>query len=189
MEVFDKYSDKTKAKLAGVFILTAYLMLLNEAIDNNIFGLSMEVISGLSVIGIAVILYPYFAKVSKNVSAAYLVSRIVEGVLMIISGLLILAGNLDGRNYIYENIHIYAFIAGAAFMYWLFEKSKLIPRFIAVWGYIAVFFLSLTTILGWFSIENQGLQSLLILMITNEIFLAAWLMTKGLNINKSQSAN
>ncbi len=177
-------SHKTRAALAGVFILTAYLMLITEVSDSEVVGLIVEVVSGLSVIGIALLLYPYFLSASKKITALYVASRLIEGIVMIISGFMVLAGNYEGRDIIYQNIHIYMFISGAAFMYWLFGKTKLIPRFIVFWGYIAVFFLALITVLGWFGIDNEALQVFLVLIITNEIFLAGWLIVKGLNLEE-----
>ena len=65
------------------------------------------------------------------------------------------------------------FILGALIFYYLLYQSKLIPRFISVWGLIAVAMVPLQYF-------NLGLI-LVLPMISNEIFLAIWLIVKGFN--------
>lgn len=155
-------------------------MLIAEATDSAAIVFLVDLLSGLSVIGITGLLYPLFVKEDKIVSLVYLVTKLVEGTLMVIGGLFFLFGNTDYRNDIYEYVHIYPFIVGAAFLYYLFYKTKLIPRFISIWGFIAVFFLSLVTVFKWFDYSNPILDATLILMITNELVMALWLIFKGL---------
>ena len=176
-------SEKRRATFAGILILTAYLLLVTDATDSRIIGFLADALSGLSVIGIAVLLYPLFVGESKTISLGYLVARSFEGLLMILSGIFVLLDNYESRNFIYDNIHIYTFIAGSGFLYWLLYKTLIVPRFISVWGFVAVFFLFLNTILGLFEISSGLLDSTLALIVTNEIFLAVWLMTKGLALN------
>lgn len=180
-------SKRKIATIVGVLILTAYLMLFGEATDSKPIVLLLEVISGLSVIGIAVLLYPLFKSYNKTLSVGYLSFKLLEGLLMITGGVLYLNNSTQHfRSDIYEYVHIYPFIIGAFLLYSLFYKSKLIPRFISIWGFIAVAFLSLITILKWFGYSNQILDYTLVLMITNEIFLAGWLIVKGFDYNSDK---
>jgi hypothetical protein len=65
--------------------------------------------------------------------------------------------------------------------YYLLYQSKLIPRWISVWDFIAV-----ALVLSWNLVETFGISISvgLILagpMILNEIFLAIWLIINGFN--------
>lgn len=55
-------SMRTRVRLAGIFILTAYFVLAYSVTDNPGIVFVFEVFSGLSVIGIALMLYPMFSQ-------------------------------------------------------------------------------------------------------------------------------
>jgi hypothetical protein len=140
----------------------------------------LEAISGLAVIGIAILMFPLFRPYNKEVSFWYLVFRGIEGGLMIIAGILFLSYSpllLEIRDGIYVG-HAYIFAVAALTFYYLLYQSKLIPRWISVWGVIAAILLILVNLL-----EVMGIipaQMILYLpIILNEIVLAIWLMVKG----------
>jgi hypothetical protein len=85
------------------------------------------------------------------------------------------------RGVIYDNIQIYFFILGALVFYYLFYLGRLVPRFISVWGLVGTATLALSTGLKLFGHSFPVLDYFLVLIITNEIFLAVWLMVKGFN--------
>lgn len=163
-------------------------MLISEATNSSLIVAFFDVLSGLAVIGVALLLQPLFKKTSKSTTTIYVALKSIEGLLMILVGILFLSEPYQfARVWIYENVHLYIFIAGGFIFYWLFYKSKLIPRFISVWGFVAIFSLFLTTSLKLLQINYPTqLDFLLILIITNEVFLAVWLMVKGFN-EKPQS--
>ena len=79
-------------------------------------------------------------------------------------------------------------VVSAFMFYYLLYKSELVPRFISLWGALGIFFLLISTIFKLLDMPYPMLDYLLILIITNEFFLAIWLMTKGFNksaINKT----
>lgn len=166
----------------GVFILTAYGVLVSGLTSSKITIMLADVISGLSVIGIAIMIYPLFKKTNKSLTNTYIVLKIIEGLLMVIGGFLILTNStVFLKDWLYNNIHIYVFIVSAFIFYYLFLKSKLIPRYISIWGLAAIGFLFLKTLLNLFGINSQIIDIFLILVITNEVYLAIWLMIKGFN--------
>ena len=128
-------------------------------------------------------MFPIFnTKENKSVNNAYLVSRFIEGILMLIGGILILNPSLESyREIIYRDIHIYFFISGALFFYILFYRTQVIPKFISVWGILATIILFIVTIIKLFGVKFSVLDVLLVPMILNELFLAAWLIIKGFN--------
>lgn len=177
-------SNKHRATGVGMLIIIAYSMLTYSATGNVPLGVITDIISGLAVIGIPLLLLPYFnAGGNKKLKLAYLVSRNIEGLLMIKGGLFILNPSLVGyRDFLYIHIHIYFFIAGALFFYVLLYLTQLIPKFISVWGIVATILLLIVTIIKLFGVESPILNVLLLPIITNELFLAVWLMVKGLRI-------
>lgn len=179
MQPTSRVSDRDRARLAGLFILTAYLMLLSALVDAGWFVMLVDAASGASVVAIAVLLYPVLRPWGPGMAVGYLGARIVEGSLMVLAGLFALIGAGDARDAIYDTVHVVPFIIGAALLYLLLYRSALVPRFIAVWGLVATGFLTLVTVLGWFDISNDVLSGTLVLMITNEVFLACWLIVKG----------
>jgi hypothetical protein len=183
--VFDirKIKPKNSARLAGIFILTAYLMLLGEFITSKAIVLMADTISGLSVIGIAILLFPHIKNTNKLIANSYLLLKMVEGLLMLIGGIVFLSSSLAPlRSQMYDGIHFYVFIISGFCLYWLLYKTKLVPRFISIWGAVAVFSLLLTAVLDFFNLHLPALDILLLLIIINEIFLAFWLMIKGFNL-------
>lgn len=178
-----KLNPTVSARLAGIFILTAYLMLLGEFTSSKSIVFIADLISGLSVIGIALLIFPYVRNTSKIIAKSYLFLKLLEGSLMIIGGILFLNHSLAPvRNQIYEGIHFYIFIISGFLFYWLLYKTQLVPRLISVWGIFAMFSLSLSAVISFFDLQSPMLDALLILIITNEVFLAFWLMIKGFNL-------
>jgi len=173
-----KISDRKRAVYVGIMILLAYGVLVSGMTQAKAPVLIADVISGLSVIGIAVLMYPLFKSFNKTASQWYLGLRSIEGLLMIIAGFVFLASP-DTRGMIYEDIQIWPFILGAFAFYYLLYQSKLIPQFISIWGFAGTAVLAITTGLQFFGQSFPVLDYFLILIITNEVFLAIWLIAKG----------
>ncbi len=184
-------SNKQRASIVAVLILAAYSMLTYSTTKNIIFGVITDIVSGFAVIGIPLLMVPIFnADENKRMNYAYVVSRFIEGILMIIGGLFILNPSLEiYRELIYSDIHIYFFISGAVFFYILFYRTQVIPRFISVWGILATIMLFIVTVTRLLGINLSVLDFFVIPLILNELFLAVWLIIKGFNfesINKDR---
>ena len=181
-------SNKKRAFIVGVLILIAYSMLTYSITKNIALGVITDFISGIAVIGIPILMFPIFnTKGIQNINSAYIVSRFIEGILMIFGGVMILNTSLEKyRNFIYEHIHIYFFITGALFFYILLYRTQIVPKFISIWGIIATIMLLFITAAGLFGIGSPILKALVIPIVLNEFFLAIWLMVKGFNIKKEK---
>ena len=177
-------SNKQRASFVGILIFAAYAMLTYSVIKSIAIGVITDIVSGLAVIGIPFLLFPLFnAGKNKKLNKAYIISRFLEGLLILIGGVLILFPSLEKyRELIYSDIQIYFFILGALFFYMLFYRTRAIPIFISVWGIVATILLLATTILKLFGIESQELQMLFLPVALNELFLAVWLIVKGFNL-------
>ena len=174
--------NRKNAIIVGALILFAYAVLASSVIESKIIVTISEALSGLAVIGIGVIMFPLFKPYSKKVSLWYIIGRFLEGAIMIIAGMLFLSSSallLGIRDGIYVG-HTYIFIIASMLFYYLFYKSKLIPRWLSIWGIIATILLLMVNLL---EVTNVIPPSMILYLpiITNEVVLAIWLMVKGFN--------
>ena len=175
-------THRKTAIIVGVLILLAYSVLGSGNPEAKILGMLLEVISGLAVISIAVLMYPLFKPYNKKASFWYIVLRSIEGGLLVVTGILFLSHNTLLLE-IYAGIHAahgYIFAIAALIFYYLLYQSKLIPRWISVWGFIAAILLILVNLLEVTGIIS-GLIILALPIILNELVLAIWLIVKGFN--------
>jgi hypothetical protein len=90
---------------------------------------------------------------------------------------------MAGRHWAFDVINTVFFLVGALILYSMLAKSRLVPRFISVWGLIAVAALTAANIIGVPDL-TQGFdpgQLLYFPIMTSELLLAIWLIAKGFN--------
>ncbi len=205
--------------LSGVIsgpILDAPDDLLNVSANENpiiIAGLFM-LIMGFAVAGIGIVMYPILKKHNEALALGYVGFRLIEGVLFIVYvvGLLSLltlsqefvkAGAPDASHFqtlgtLLQEESYWAYHMGtisfglaAPMFYYLLYQSKLIPRFLSVWGLIGVLPWLAVSLLIMFGSLTESLEIFFYLPIAvNEMVLAVWLIVKGFNPSAiaSQSA-
>jgi len=180
-----KLNDKKRAFLAGIFILVAYAVLASSVTDNKITIASFEVISGLAVIGIPIMFFTYFKDYNKKISYLYTGLKFVEGGLMVIAGFLVLSKTsafTEVRDQIYE-IHFYIFVVSAFLLYYLLYGTQILPKWLSVWGMVAVVLILTVNTITQMEIEFPILLMGLgfIQIVLNEVVMAFLLMVKGFN--------
>ncbi len=181
-------TNRKTAIIVGVLILVAYSLLGSGNPEAKISGMILEVISGLAVITIAVLMFPLFKPYNKKVSFWYIVLRSIEGGLLVVTGILFLSHNTRLLE-LYVGIHTghaYIFAIAALIFYYLLYQSKLIPRWISVWGVIAAILLILVSLLEVTGIISE-LMILKLPIVLNELVLAIWLIAKGFNPSASST--
>ncbi len=191
-------------------ILTAadYLIRVSASETQVLIGMLLELTDAAAVAGIAIMLFPILKKYSEGLALWYVGARIIESITVIVSVISILSlltlsqefvsagapdasyfqalGTLllvtrDWTNLIGIN---FVFSLGALIVYYLLYQSKLVPRFISVWGLIGatlLFVAGLLLMFGLitpFSIVNTVLS---IPIAVQEMVLAVWLIVKGFN--------
>ncbi|MCK4784938.1 MAG: DUF4386 domain-containing protein [Desulfobacteraceae bacterium] len=178
------------AIIVGVLMLVAYSVIGSGNPEAKALGMFLEVISGLAVITIAVLMFPLLKTYNKKVSFCYIVSRCIEGGLLVVTGILFLSHNTRLLE-IHAGIHVghgYIFAIAALIFYYLLYQSKLIPRWISVWGVIAAILLILVNLLEVTGIISE-LMILKLPIVLNELVLAIWLIVKGFNPSAIASLN
>jgi len=183
--------------------------LINVAVNANqvTIGAIIELIYAFACASIAIWLYPVLRKQNESLALGSVAFRIFEGILYIVSvtGLLSLlalsqefvkAGAPDvsafqalgtlllaARDWV-GMLGSSAFIVGALMYYYVFYKSKLIPRWLSVWGLIGVPFWIAEILLSMFGLIEPFSTTVILLdlpIAINELVLAVWLIVKGFN--------
>jgi len=183
-----------------------YLARISPNRTQVVSGVLIELINDAAVIGIGVLLFPILRRYGEGLALGYAGFRVAEAVLLVVAktGVLSLI-NLSER-YISGGVSDAAgsqavgtfalairewagkmsvafFILGALVLYSLLYKSKLVPRFISVWGLVAAAALTVANLAGVPDL-TQGFQPAMILyfpIVLSELLLAIWLIVKGFN--------
>ena len=180
-----------------------YLVTVSANQTQVIIGVLLELINGLCVIGIAVGFFPLFKKHNEALALGYVALRIVEAVIAVaalISPLALIAlsqefarmGAADASSFQAVGTSFLAvreslagqvmgivFCLAALVLYYLLYQTKLVPRFISIWGFLAVLLVLIWNLLELFGISVAIGMVLALPMILNEIFLALWLIVRG----------
>jgi hypothetical protein len=171
-----------------------------------IIGILHEFLCAPAIVLIPIVLFPVLKKHNESIALGYVGFRLLEGVLffsIVIGALTQLSlsqqymnagassapyfqtlGNsiLAGVEWT-TLIYIIVFTLGALMFYYLLYISKLLPRFISVWGFIAAALLLTGASLGIFGLIPLSKAMLYFgpPIALNEIVLAGWLIVKGFN--------
>jgi len=170
-------------------------------------GILLDSISAPAMILIPILLLPLFRVVSIPLAYGYLVFRLFEGILFTV--LLMHSHSLIGLSREYANsstlnashfhalgnsihatiasgtlLYILVYAVGAAIFYYLLYRSRLIPRWLSVWGLLAVALLAIGDLLYMFG--AFGTMPLMRAMAyfappigLQEAVMAVWLIAKG----------
>jgi hypothetical protein len=90
-------------------------------------------------------------------------------------------------NFLYQFLDLEApvgaffFLIGATCIYITFYRTRLIPRWISVWGMIAVVTSMTAALLNFFHLDPGVGFYLEIVMFPQELVMAVWLIVKGFN--------
>jgi len=185
-----------------------YLTKLTENENLTIVGAILEFIWAATAMGIAIWLYPVLREHNEALTLGSVVFRAVEGVFVFVGTLSLLSlltlsqefvrigfpevssfqsiglTLLAVRHWTLDGIVLIAFCLGALLYYCVFYQSKLIPRWLAVWGLFGV---ALSLIVVLYLLFNPGFVVSWVHTLLNapialqEMVLAIWLIVRGFN--------
>ena len=186
--------------LAGVDVLSLV------AADSSrlIWGAFLTFMMGISLVAMTVFLYPVMRKASKELAMGMVLFRgALEGIFYFLTTLSILTLVAVGNQYIatgadsvvlqtmgnllyqFENLKApvssIIFLIGATCIYLTFYRTRLIPRWLSVWGFIAVVTSMASALLNFFHMDTSYGFYLEMVMFPQEIAMAVWLIVKGFN--------
>ena len=185
-------SSRRTARIVGVLILVAYGVIGSFLSESKTFVMLLELISAAAIIGMAILMYPILKPVNKNLALGYTVIKIVDGILIAAAAFMVLASSvllLEARIWIHD-YGIFLFGTGFLILSYLFYQSKLIPRFISVWGLIASMVFLVSALLNIMVLSSDIPMAISHLpIVLNELTLAVWLIVKGFNSSAISSAS
>jgi len=154
-----------------------------------ILGVILEIICGISVVGIGILMYPILKMFNKGIALGYVIFRIIECVVIIAGGIYLLS--LLKLMWKYEMIiFVFTAIGGLLFSYLLY-LSKLIPRYLSVLGIVGYALLFLGVVLDMFNIFNINEGAGMLIYLPGGLFelvLPIWLFIKGFNLSGISSS-
>lgn len=183
-----------------------YLSAVSSNANRVAAGVLLELVAAGACVGIALALYPVLKEWGKGLALGSVVFRTVEAVMYMISAASLLSllalsqrftstaaadpvafstvgdALLDVREQV-ALVGVFAFSVGAFLYYFLFYRSRLIPRWLSVWGIGAVILMLLACVLALFTQNDVTTYTILALPIgVQEMVLAVWLIAKGFNV-------
>jgi hypothetical protein len=195
------------AFLAGVLTLESilgspdYLAIVSAKRTQVVLGVLLEVINAVAYVGIALLMFPILRERFKSMALGFVGFRILEFVMQILADIsplslltvseeFVSAGAPAGspfqaigtlllaeRFWAFQMVSI-TFVLGALLLYTMLYQSKLIPRFISIWGLLGTAVVLVNTILDMLGFPPGNLG---VVMLLNELFLGVWLIVKGFN--------
>jgi len=177
-------------------------------------GALLVFVMGWADAGIGISMYPVLRRHNEGLALGAAAFRIIDGVLVCISAVLILLlvtlsrelitagpaalaqfqslGTLlrEGRTWVGDVAALPAWCIGAFLYYALFFKTRLVPRWLSVWGLGGIILTMTGSILVLFRQVAPGstIQILLYMPVAvQEIVLAIWLIARGFNRSAAAS--
>ncbi len=190
----------TSKPLAGVEVLGLVAANSSRLTGGAFFTLMM----GISLVTMTIFLYPLFRKDSEELAGGMLLFRgALEGTGYMLSTLCILAlialsneyvaTGADSAalrsvgNFLYEfdarmsPVLSLMFIIGATFLYVSFYRTRLIPRWLSVWGLIGAVGVIAYILLDFFHMDNGIGFYLQMVIAPQELVMGLWLIIAGFN--------
>jgi hypothetical protein len=170
------------------------------------WGAFFTLMMGMSLTAMTVFLYPIFRKDSKELAVGMLLFRgALEGSSYFVSTLGLLALIALGNEYaataaasaalqsmgnvLYQfqdfsgPVHTIMFLIGATCLYISFYRTRLIPRWLSIWGLIGVVPYMAYALLHFFHMDNGIGVYLQMVLMPQELVMGAWLVIKGFNLD------
>lgn len=164
-----------------------------------VVGMLLELVNAIAVVGIGVLMFTVLRRHNEMQAVGYLSLRVVEAVfcsLIVVTPLSLIrlgqnqpqasaALSIAERASISGLLVPVFFSLGALLFYFSLYQSKLLPRFIPVWGLAAAVLILTLNLLSNFGLE-LGVEISMVFalpIILNEIFMGIWLIVKGFNLS------
>jgi hypothetical protein len=168
------------------------------------WGAFLTLMMGISLMGMTVFLYPVFRKASKELAMGMILFRgALERIGDTVTALSILTLVALGNEYIatgansaalqsignvlyqFENfkapVSTIFFLIGATCIYLAFYNTRLIPRWLSVWGFIGVVPYMAYALLHFFHLDTGYGLYLQMVLAPQEMVIAVWLIARGFN--------
>ena len=205
----------TAAGLAGTGVLGSaldapdFLSQISAEGNRILVSALLSFVAACGSAGIAIALYPVLRKFNEGLALASVGFRLIEAVFYTVGTLCLLSifalsqesAGVSGDAAIYIEtlgrllltakdlagfvLGVMAFCIGGGLYYVVFYRSRLIPRWLSVWGLIALALLFSAVLITLFDGEPYSVSGNLVFLASpialQEMVLAVWLIAKGFN--------
>ena len=186
-------SVRRTARIVGVLFLAGFLaygvgsVIASGNADRSgstallVTGAALMLLNSAFVIGIGVLMFPILRAHNKAIAAGYLGTRIFEGVVLAIGvvSLIVVTGSAAiHANSVSYNVAEAGLGIGSLFFCALLFRTGLVPRFLAVWGFIGYACFAVGNLLELFGVAGAGLVGALPGGLF-ELTFGVWLIARG----------
>jgi hypothetical protein len=187
-------SVRRTARIVGVLFLAGFLaygvgsLIAKGSADRSgstalfVTGAALMLLNSAFVIGIGVLMFPILRPHNKAIAAGYLGTRIFEGVVLAIGvvSLIVVTGSAAAihANSVFYNVAMTGLGIGSLFFCALLFRTGLVPRFLAVWGFIGYACFAGGTLLELFGVAGAGLVAAIPGGLF-EVTFGIWLIARG----------
>jgi Domain of unknown function (DUF4386) len=186
-----------------------YLARVSSSGNRVMVGALLSFLAAAGSAGIAIALYPVLKRYDEGLALGAVGFRLIEAVFYIVGALCLLSLLTVSQQFVsagdqsdsyFQNVAhlllttrdsagfvfaVIAFCLGALMYYAVFYRSKLIPRWLSVWGLIAIVLLLSAVFITLFDGEPYSISGKLIWLALpialQEMVLAVWLLVRGFN--------
>src|SRR3954471_2894 len=189
-------SLRQTARIVGVLFLAGYVtygvgnLIATGIVDSAdrsdstalfVAGIALMLLNSALVIGIGVLMFPILRPHNKAIAAGYLGTRIFEGTVLAIGVLSLIV--LTGSDAIDANAAFYSVAEaglgiGSLFFCALLFRTRLVPRWLAVWGFIGCACFAGANLLELFGVAGAGLVGTIPGGLF-ELTFGIWLIARG----------
>ena len=176
-----------------------------------VVGTLVAHVNDAAIIGYAVLLYPVLARYGQGLALGYAAFKVVEAVLLLVGAAVLLSliglsqsylsGAADlasfkpsvemaiGLQFWTGRLAALAYLVATPMLCFVLYRSRLVPRLISVWGFIALAMLATGLAVG-VGDPTRGFepaQLLVIPIILWELAFATWLIVRGFNLSPARA--
>jgi hypothetical protein len=176
---------RLRARIVGILFLAAFLLygigtsLATTASSGVLLttGVVMMLLNSAGVIAIGALMLPILRPHAPAVAVGYLATRIFEGAFLAVGAIALLVG-VAGTNFLAYNIAMAGLGIGSLFFTVALYRSRLVPRFLAVWGFVGYASFATGSLLELGGVAGAGLIAAAPGGLF-EISFAVWLIARG----------
>ncbi|CAN5156529.1 hypothetical protein BH11ACT4_BH11ACT4_06970 [soil metagenome] len=140
-------------------------------------AIAMMLLNSVAVIAIGALMLRVLRTPAPAIAIGYLITRIFEGAFLAVGAIALLNGFAD-TNFLAYNIAMAGLGFGSLFFCVALYRSRLVPRFLAAWGFIGYASFATGCILELSGVAGAGLISTIPGGLF-EVFFAIWLIAGG----------
>lgn len=178
-------NTRTIARTIGALMLAVFLLygigssIATTATPGALLttGTVMMLLNSVAVAAIGALMLPILRPHAPAVAVVYLATRIFEGALLAVGAIALFMASA-GINFLAYNVAMAGLGIGSLFFCAALFRSRLVPRFLAVWGFVGYAAFATGCVLELFGVAGAGLISTIPGGLF-EIFFAIWLIARG----------